>query len=287
MNDPSLGKEPTEIDDLPAYVEQMAAFHQAFQAELQLAVDSIPLSTTAKVLDLACGDGFYTRCFANRLAQGGLAIGVDLSFPYLQLAQRDEAALNAAGNIQAPSFVAGEFERLPFAKESFDLVWCAQSLYSLPEPVAALQTMRQFAAPGGMVAVLENDTLHQLLLPWPTRLELALRAAEYQAFRRETGRPGKYYVGRRLPAVFAAAGLEPLSIRTQAIDRQAPLSSAEETFLRGYLRNVAQRVRPLIEDELLEEFESLIDDSSPRYMLAHPQLSFTWLNILAIGRRPV
>ena len=32
-------------------------------------------------------------------------------------------------------------ERLPFEDEAFDLSFCAQSLYSLPDPVAALREM--------------------------------------------------------------------------------------------------------------------------------------------------
>jgi len=287
MSDANLGKEPADAGELPVYVEQLAAFHRAFQVELQLVVASLPLGRQGKVVDLACGDGFYAHCFAKRLSEGGLAVGVDLSLPYLNLAKEDDENVGPTATERQPSFVVGDFERLPFASGAFDLVWCAQSLYSLPEPVAALRTMRELAAPGGMVAVLENDTLHQLLLPWPTRLELALRAAEYRAFSKETGRPGKYYVGRRLPAVFAAAGLEPLSIRTQAIDRQAPLSDAEGTFLRGYLRNMADRVGPLLDDALHDEFRELIDDASPKYMLAQPHFSFAWLNVLAIGRRPV
>jgi SAM-dependent methyltransferase len=284
MADANQGKEPADADELPAYVEQLFAFHTAFAPELREVVGSLPLPTNAKVLDIACGDGFYSRCFAARLAGDGLAVGVDLSLAYLQLARRNQFELESLAG--RPRFVAGDFARLPFARATFDLVWCAQSLYSLPEPVAALRTMRDLARPGGVVAVLENDTLHQLLLPWPTRLELALRAAEYQSFGEETGRPSKYYVGRRLPAVFAAAGLEPLSIRTQAIDRQAPLSRHEEAFLRVYLKNMAERVAPLLDDNLRDDFQSLIDVDSPGNLLAQPQFSFTWLNVLALGRRP-
>ena len=77
MADANQGKEPTNAEELPAYVEQLSAFHKAFAAELRQVVGSIPLPASATVLDVACGDGFYSHCFAARLAGQGLAIGVD------------------------------------------------------------------------------------------------------------------------------------------------------------------------------------------------------------------
>ena len=65
--------------------------------------------------------------------------------------------------------------------------------------------------------------LHQVMLPWPGSLEIALRAAEFAALSDESRRPGKYYLGHRLPAAFAEARIEPLGFRTQCIDRQTPL----------------------------------------------------------------
>jgi ubiquinone/menaquinone biosynthesis C-methylase UbiE len=89
-----------------------------------------------------------------------MVVAVDLSHNYLELARR--ATRPTPGRV---GFVAGRLEALPFDDDTFDLVWCAQSLYSLPEPVEALRQMRRVVRPGGVVAVLENDTLHQVILP--------------------------------------------------------------------------------------------------------------------------
>src|SRR3954468_18886028 len=114
MSDPNLGKEPSEADELPAYVEQLSAFHKAFAAELESVVASLPLTAGAKVLDVACGDGFYAHCFARRLAPQGLTVGVDLSLPYLQVAKANSNSASVGDHGDA-SFVSGDFERLPFA----------------------------------------------------------------------------------------------------------------------------------------------------------------------------
>jgi SAM-dependent methyltransferase len=235
-----------------------------------------------KVLDFACGDGFYSRLLADRLGPGGRVTGVDINRAYL-LEARAEASLQA-GHVEI-DFVATSFDRLPFPDDTFDFVWCAQSLYSLPEPVAVLGHLARVLRPGGIIAVLENDTMHQVLLPWPVRLEIPLRAAQLLALSDQTRDPSKYYVGRRLPAVFAAAGLEPLKMATRAIDRQAPLGEAEQALLQGYLGEVAKLVAPHLEASLLEELRQLGDPDSPQHMLRQPYLTMTWLNALALARK--
>lgn len=272
-----------DAGNLPVYAAETTAFHQAFASELRAAVGSLPLTPTMQVLDVCCGDGFYTRLLAERLTDRGHIIGADRSSAYLTLAERRCAADVARCSVR---FIACDLASLPPECCNRDLIWSAQSLYSLPEPVMALRQMAAAARPGGLVAVLENDTLHQLLLPWPEHLELALRAAEFLAFADESLRPTKYYVGRRLPMVFAAAGLEPLGFRTQCIDRQAPLDPPLEAFLQSYLARLAERVSGRLDPRATQEFAELIDPGSPRYLLRQPHFTMSWLNVLTWGRRP-
>jgi SAM-dependent methyltransferase len=85
-------------------------------------------------------------------------------------------------------------DRLPFTDGSFDAVWCAQSPFSLREPVDAVTRMARAVKPGGLVAVLEDDTLHQVLLPWPVDVELAVRKAEWESFREEADHPDLHLI---------------------------------------------------------------------------------------------
>lgn len=268
---------------LPDYDDQLSGFHRAFEPELQRILDALPLAPAMKALDLACGDGFYTRRIADRLGRGGAITGVDVNLAYLARARAEAASHTGPATID---FVAASVDRLPFPDESFDFVWCAQSLYSLPDPVVVLRYLARVLRPGGIVAILENDTMHQVFLPWPVGLELPLRAAELRALSAETPNPSKYYVGRRLPAVFAQAGLEPMSMATRAIDRQAPLGEAERTLLQSYLTELTERVTPYLDATLLEELRALTDPSSTRHMLRQPYLTMTWLNVLALAHKP-
>lgn len=242
----------------------------------------MPLSDDARVIDVGCGDGFYTGLFADGLGPTGKAVGLDTNQAFLDVA-RDH--LNAAHKANV-EWMCNDLQQVAAIRTGeFDLVWCAQSLYSLADPHAALLQMRQLARPGGIVGVLENDTLHQLLLPWSSRMELALRAAERKAFEATSSRPNKFYIGRRLPAELAAAGLEPLGYRTQAIDRVAPLEPALELFLRYYFQKLLDRVSPYLESEVLDELAEVVQPQSDRFLAGDPHFAMTWLNVLAWGRR--
>lgn len=267
---------------IPGYERLLSSFHRTFERELGAIVERLPLRRGMRVLDLACGDGFYTRRMAERLGPGSLVVGADFNLAYL-----DGCRARVAGRpSQAESgFVGSQFDHLPFPDGTFDLVWCAQSLYSLPDAVAAVASMARVLRPGGQVAILENDSLHHVILPWPIALELPLRAAELLAFQAEGRGHEGFEVGRRLPAILAAAGLEPLRLTTHAFDRQAPLAPPERELLRCYLEALLQRVAPQVEPALLGELQLLVDPGSATSLLRQPALSMTWLCVLAMGRK--
>ena len=269
---------------VPGYASMLAAYHEAFAAELEAIVAALPISGGHRVLDLACGDGSYARWLADRVGPNGEVVGVDLSEEYLR-----ESRSNLEGNPRADRIrlVVAPLDRLPFADGSFDLVWCAQSLFSLPDPVEALRIARRMARPGGIVAVLETDTLHQVLLPWPIEVELAVRAAELVGLAEDSDRPRKFYVGRGLLPIFRDAGLEATGRRTFATDRRAPLGPAERAFLESYLRELRDQARPHLEPEVRAKFDRLADERSADYLLDGPDFALTMIDHLAWGRRPI
>lgn len=272
-----------DADDLPDYEPLLAAYHEAMAAELRGMVEALPIADGAKVLDLACGDGAYTGWLAGRVGARGAVVGVDLLPAYLEAAR---AAARRGPRAEVVGFVAARAERLPFADDTFDLAWCAQSFFSLPDPAAALGRMARVVRPGGIVAVLEADTLHQVLLPWPIEVELAVRRAELLAFVAESDRPRKYYVGRLLLPLFRAAGLEAARVRTYAADRQAPLGRAERDYLGHYLRGLRRRVAPHLDAPTLAAFDRLADPDTPGRLLDRPDLAVTFLDRVVWGVKP-
>jgi ubiquinone/menaquinone biosynthesis C-methylase UbiE len=270
--------------ELPDYAHELQAFHRAFAAELRQLVARLPLNPTDRVIDVGCGDGFYSAMFAERLRRPGVVIGLDVNEAYLEQARRRLASRYQA---EVRLICADWREAVAAVGEPCDLVWCAQSLFSLAEPTDVLRSFAKLVRPGGLVVVLENDTLHQLLMPWSSRMEMEIRTAERRAFEQESPHPGKFYVGRRIPATMAAAGLEPLGYFTQSIDRTAPLGDDLERFLHSYLEGLLMRTGPYLSPQRRRELSELLRPESEQYLLHQPYFTMTWLNVLAWGRRPV
>ena len=287
-------------DGLPQYAAESAAFHEAFAAALRSVVDSLPLEPHMRVLDVGCGDGFYTQLLAERLAsiaskksntrsETGEVVPVDNNPNFLRVAEeriRRRRSDSHAAPLAPVRFLEADLNQLAAESPIYDVAWCAQSLFSFPEPVSSLKKIRAALKPGGLVVVLENDTLHQLLLPWPTEQELIVRSAEFAALAAESKRPGKFYVGRRLPAVLAEAGFEPIGFTTQAIDRAAPLDEPLERFLHCYLKRLRERVEPHISSADAAEFAEVIRPEGRDFLLTQPHFACTWINVIAVGRKP-
>jgi SAM-dependent methyltransferase len=276
---PAGGKGPAS---LPAYNATLTAFHKAFRRELRRAVRAVPLAPTGRVLDVPCGDGFYTVALARRLFPQGHAVAADLSDAYLCLARRRFARCRRVAPVE---FVKADAHDLPFEDARFDLAWCAQSLISLKDPTAALAEMRRVVRPGGAVAVLEDDAYHRVLLNWPVDLELALQRAVADASRERYGSAAGQSPARRLPRLFRAAGLRPRWKRTFAADRQAPFDPAVREFLRAHLAETRSSVAGRLSADRLAAFDRLADPDDPASLLRRPDAELTCLTTLFVATR--
>jgi len=266
---------------LPAYAEMLLAFHRAHAPELRAMIDDLPLRVGDRVLDMACGDGVYSCWLAEHVAPHGQVVGVDIAPAFLELARQI-----AAHSLQAEliAFQQGDIAALPFDDGAFDLVWCAQSMYSLPDPLAALRELKRVTRPGGTLAVFENDTLHQMVLPWPPELELAVRQAQLAALAEE--KSAKFFIGRDLCAAFNDAGIDSCRITSYTTVRHAPLDDDERCYLTGYLRDLGERARPYLDPATRRAFDNLVSPGSPAYLLDRPDFVVTYIDIVACGVVP-
>jgi SAM-dependent methyltransferase len=117
------------------------------RGEHRLALEMLSLSDGARVLDVACGPGNFTRDFAAHAGDGGLVVGIDASQPMLAFAVRHTEHTNTA-------YLRCDASALPFREESFDAICCFGALHLFKEPWQALDEMVRVLAPGGRVALL-------------------------------------------------------------------------------------------------------------------------------------
>jgi len=267
---------------LPGYASSLSAYHRAFATELQAMLKELPFCLGDRILDVGCGEGTYTSWLSNLVGPGGQVVGVDHSADYLKVAKRHVNANLASASVR---FVRAEVTRLPFKNNHFDAVWCAQNLYSFPNAEEALHELVRVVRPGGIVAILENDSLHYALLPWPVDVELILLQSQHRSFKKEEVHSEKFYIARGLRSLLKRVGCRPQRKHVYALHREAPFTTPEKRFLQLYLQELRERTQPYLTDKDRERVEPLLNPRSPYYLLRQEELTLTCLDHIAWGKK--
>lgn len=102
------------------------------------------------VLDVGCGDGYFTRVMAERVGPNGTAHGVDISPEAIKSAARLSRQANC-------SFSVGTAESLDPPEGSFDVVVSALMVHHLEEAARprAIEEMSRVLRPGGHLLLAE------------------------------------------------------------------------------------------------------------------------------------
>ena len=122
-----------------------------------------------RVLDVGCGTGHTSRA-AARLARDGAVVGIDLSSPMLERA-RERAHEERLGNV---TFVHADAQVHPFDAASFDVVISRTGTMFFGVPAAAFANLRRALRPGGRLAMLVWQPVHEN--EWLTSFTAALAA---------------------------------------------------------------------------------------------------------------
>ena len=110
-------------------------------------VRALGIEPGMRVIDLCCGDGYFTAAIARRIAPGQV-VGVDLDPDMLAQAR---AACGEAGNC---AWVAGDARNLGrLVGESADYVLIANTFHGVPEQTALACEVAAVVKPGGCFAI--------------------------------------------------------------------------------------------------------------------------------------
>src|SRR3546814_2145703 len=99
-----------------------------------------------RILDIGCGSGQTSLELVGAVEPCGEVLGIDLSAPLLEVAQRRNSGH------QGLRFVQGDAQVFPFAPASFDAAFSRFGVMFFADPVAAFLNIRRGLKPGGRLA---------------------------------------------------------------------------------------------------------------------------------------
>ena len=105
--------------------------------------EDINFSREALILDIGCGDGFSTSFIISDISYKYL-VGLELAFS--KLAKIKERIKNFYGFV-------GDAECLPFTGNSFDYIFCFETLEHLMNPLRATNEIRRVLKPSGLCII--------------------------------------------------------------------------------------------------------------------------------------
>jgi ubiquinone/menaquinone biosynthesis C-methylase UbiE len=275
LNVTSTGLVGTEGTFLDAHFE-------ACRPEYEAMLASVGFEPGWHVLDAACGSGSFLPLIAGHVGASGAVSAFDLApdnvaFVDERIARGDFAC---SLDVRVASFL-----ELPYADETFDAVWCANSLEYLDdaELPRALAEFVRVLRPGGMLAVKDADAGLWLFSPGdPTLLWRAWAAA--------AGVAGNFrgcLRTRTMRRWFERAGLTDTCQRGTLSEIWAPLEPAQRQYIGGQLMQIgALAEKAGVSESDLAFWRAQRNPGAPDALVNDPELFWCEGHFVTTGRRP-
>jgi len=154
-----LGLEMKIQLDLEIYKQEISDLYTARSStyddsnwHLQIAhrlVEYGQVSSGQYILDIATGTGHVANYSAQLVGAEGRVIGIDISSGMLEQARHNAEKLNL-NNIE---FQLADGEKLDFANNSFDRIFCSSAFIWMSDLIAALRLWHNCLKPGGILGI--------------------------------------------------------------------------------------------------------------------------------------
>ena len=226
----------------------------------QAYLDLLSVQAGECVLDVGCGSGAVTRDIARRVGPG----------PQFLVVARELAA--AAGLGSGLEFCEGSVLHLPFPLGSFDVAVAVTVLAHTPGGESAVAEMARVVRPRGRGGVFDLDT-DMSTVTHPDRAltrRIVAAASDSSAVDR--------WLSRRLPSLFARAGLEDVRVRGFFPLETDPLGFYASMLERA--SEIALTAGAITEEERRGWLEALHAEQARGPVIAGRLHIFTW------GRKP-
>lgn len=189
-------RDQAQLLELRGQGEDQAAIREAY-------LDLLGVAPGEQVLDLGCGTGVVARATARRVGPNGRVVALDPSEVLLmvgrEIAERE-------GLLDRIEFRTGDARDLPFPEATFDIVLAVTALSHTTDAERTLPELLRVARPGGRIGIFDIDN-PSWIIAHPDR-ELTRRIGVVASMI-----PIDAWLGRRLPGLLEAAGVEDVRVR--------------------------------------------------------------------------
>jgi 2-polyprenyl-3-methyl-5-hydroxy-6-metoxy-1,4-benzoquinol methylase len=127
-------------------------------------VDRAGVTPGMRVLEVGPGPGNFTLALARRVAEQGKKGSVTCLEIQQEMIDMLRRRLNPL-QVKNVEIMQGDAQQIPFAKESFDLVFLATVIGEVPDVRAMFRECERVLKPGGILAVTEQITDPDFRLP--------------------------------------------------------------------------------------------------------------------------
>lgn len=272
----STGQSYTESRFLDAHFEMCRPEYEAM-------LRSAGIQQGWQVLDAGCGGGSFLPLIADLVWPGGGIAALDLAPDNIAVVEGRIGEWLLPCPVRAQ---VGTVTALPYADDSFDAVWCANTTQYLSdeELTAMLAECWRVVRPGGLVAIKEFDAACHRMAPG----DPLLMARMYDAVRAVWDGARGSLRARDLHAWLTRAGLVDARQRTTLVERRAPLRPFEQRLLADVSAGYAKRALELsLSAEDTAFWRTMLDPDAPDNPVNGPDYYFCEGDVVALGRVPV
>jgi len=262
------------------YSHKLDLFSRFAEPELRAAIAALEIAPGSHILDAGCGTGLQSMWLADAASPNGTLTAVDISEAHASVARSRlrDAPISASVEVR-------DVARMEVGPQSFDLVWCSNTLNHLERPVETLARWRAGLRTVGRVAIAQSAFLPEMMFAWDWRLETEITRACRQFYRDKYGLSAADTTdARNLVGFMRRAGFAHVTPRTIVIERCSPLRSADtDYFIEAIFNGYWRRVHSYLTAADAEALTRLTDPASSDYALARPDFHFLMTYTLVVG----
>ncbi|MFM7365183.1 MAG: methyltransferase domain-containing protein [Cuspidothrix sp.] len=248
-------------------------------------IEDLGLKSGDFVLDVGSGPGLWSNELAKKVAPNGRVIGIDLSLDALNYAKSN---LEDSDHQDIIEYAQADFFNMPYANETFDCVFCANSqmYFTDVQKEQLLKEQMRVVKTGGRIASKEYDGETIILYPIPPELWLKLKNAVCQVlYQRAEKDYYDEYVARKERTLFFNLGLTDIATIPYPVQMFAPLSSHQKNYISQESQWFIKTASPYLSQSEIQQLESYFDANSSEYILDKQDFSYLMVEFMSIGTK--